>query len=254
MRMSRFIYLLTLLSFFSSAIAGAVGEQGGDQAGERKATVLIFAEYEKDVDPYQTRVIVTPGYMRFDDGEGSPDFILFDRRANIIFNINSSDRTVMSVAPLQVKVVPPFELKQGVQKLSSISDAPTIAGIQPQHYVFTTNQQHCYDVVSVNGLLNDALVATRAFNAIIASHNAATLQNLPADQQDPCELSRSIFSYNRHLQFGFPVQEWDNRGKGRALMDFRENVLLDKKLFLLPKGYRQFSIRDFREGKVRLDQ
>ncbi len=254
MRISRFIYFLTLLSFFSSAIADAAGEQNSDQVGDRKATVLVFAEYEKDVEPYQTRVIVTSDYMRFDDGEGSPDFILFDRKANIIFNINSGDRTVMSVAPQQVKVVPPFELKQDVQKLSSVSDAPTIAGIKPQHYVFTTNQQHCYDVVSVDGLLNDALVATRAFNAIIASHNAATLENLPADQQDPCELSRSIFSYNRHLQFGFPVQEWDNRGKGRALMDFRENVLLDKKLFLLPKGYRQFSIRDFREGKVRLDQ
>ena len=215
-----------------------------------KGTVVIFAEYEKNVEPYQTRVILTDEYMRFDDGEGSVDFILFDRKANIIFNINSDEQTIMSVSPKRSKVVPPFELKQGVQKLDSTDDAPTIAGIKPQHYVFSTNRQHCYDVVAAEGLLNDVLVATRAFNSIIASQNATTLQYLPADQQDPCELSRNIFSYNRYLQFGFPVQEWDSKGKGRALMDFKENVTLDKKLFVLPTGYKQFSVQDFREGRV----
>ena len=246
--MYRFVFLLAELGFiFSSFISITM-------AANLTGTVLIFAEHEKDVEPYQTRVIVTPDYMRFDDGEGAPDFILFDRRGNIIFNVNSEDKTAMKIALQSIKVRPPFELKQAVRKLDNISDAPTIAGIQPQHYVFTTNQQHCYDVIAVDGLLDDVLVATRAFNAIIASHNAATLENLPADQQRACDLSRNIFSYNRHLQFGFPVQEWDNNGKGRALIDFRENVLLDKNLFILPKGYRQFSIKDFREGKVTLDQ
>ncbi len=240
----RFIGLLLSLCFLSVTVA----------AGEQKGTVLVFSEYEKDVEPYQTRVIITDEYMRFDDGEAAPDFILFDRQANIIFSINSDEQTVMSVSLQTMKVVPPFELKQEVQKLDSMNDAPMIAEIKPQHYVFTTNQQHCYDVVAVDGLLKDALVATRAFNAIIASQNANTLQHLPADQQDPCELSRGIFSYNRHLQFGFPVQEWDNKGKGRALIDFRENVVLDKKLFVLPEGYKQFSVQDFREGRVNFNE
>ena len=240
----RFISLLLSLCFLSFTLAAA----------EQKGTVLVFSEYEKDVEPYQTRVIITAEYMRFDDGEGAPDFILFDRKANIVFSINSDEQTVMSVSSQTMKVVPPFELKQEVQKLDSMNDAPMIAGIKPQHYVFTTNQQHCYDVVAVDGLLKEALIATRAFNAIIASQNANTLQHLPADQQDPCELSRDIFAYNRYLQFGFPVQEWDNKGKGRALMDFKENVVLDKKLFVLPEGYKQFSVQDFREGRVNFNE
>ncbi|VAX08603.1 hypothetical protein MNBD_GAMMA25-861 [hydrothermal vent metagenome] len=223
-------------------------------AAEQKGTVLLFSEYEKDVKPYQTRVIITDRYMRFDDGEGAIDFILFDRKDNIIFNISSDEQTIMSVSPQTLKVVPPFALQQDVQKQDSMNDAPKIVGIKPQHYVFSTNQQHCYDVVAVDGLLNDALEATRAFNAILASQNATTLQFLPADQQNPCELSRNIFSYNRYLQFGFPVQEWDNNGKGRALMDFKENIVLDKNLFVLPEGYKRFSVKKFREGQVNFNE
>lgn len=246
MRQCRFICLLAGLYFLSNVIAVA--------AGHLKGTVLTFDEYEKDVKPYQTREIVTADYIRFDDGKGAPDFMLFDRRANIIFNVNRGDQTIMSVAPQQVKVVPPFKLKDKVRKLDDMKDAPAIAGIKPQHYVFTTNQQHCYDVVTVDGLFKDALAATRAFNAIIASHNAATLEDLPADQQDPCDLSHNIFAYNRYLQFGFPIREWDTRGKGRVLVDFRKNVLLDPKLFVLPKGYKRFSVRDFRAGKVHFNK
>ncbi|VAX13220.1 hypothetical protein MNBD_GAMMA24-1157 [hydrothermal vent metagenome] len=242
MRSYRFVYLLLGLCFCSAASA-AVRQ-------DLKGTVLIFDEYEQDVDPYQTRVIVTANYMRFDDGKGSTDFVLFDRRANIIFNVNSSDQTVISVAPQAVKVVPPFKLTDEAHKLDDMKAAPSIAGIKPQHYVFSTNQQHCYDVVAVKGLFTNVLTATRAFNAILASQNAVALENLPADQQEPCDLSHSIFSYNRYLQFGFPIREWDTHGKGRALANFRENVSLNKNLFVLPPGYKRFSVKDFRAGKV----
>lgn len=245
MRGYRFIYLLVGLCFFS-AVNAAVKH-------DLKGTVLVFDEYEKDVDPYQTRVIVTANYMRFDDGKGSLDFVLFDRRANIIFNVNSSDQTVISVASQAVKVVPPFKLKNEAHKLDDMKDAPEIAGIKPQHYVFSTNQQHCYDVVAVDGLFNNVLTATRAFNAILASQNAVALENLPADQQQPCDLSHDVFSYNRYLQFGFPIREWDTHGKGRVLVNFRENVSLDKNLFVLPQAYKRFSVRDFRAGKVHFD-
>ncbi len=246
MRCYRLIYLLVGLCFFSATSAAV--------RHDLKGTVLIFDEHEKDVEPYQTRVIVTANYMRFDDGKGSADFVLFDRRANMIFNINSSDQTVISVAPQAVTAVPPFKLNNEVHKRNDLKSAPAIAGIKPQHYVFSTNQQHCYDVVAVKGLFNDVLIATRAFNAIIASQNAAALESLPADQQQPCDLSHSIFSYNRYLQFGFPIREWDTHGKRRSLVDFSKNVSLDKKLFVLPKGYKRFSVRDFRAGKVQFDK
>ena len=219
-------------------------------APAQQGTLLLFSEYEKEVEPYRTRVIVTEDYMRFDDGEGAPDFILFDRKAGVIFSINSDDRTIMSLRGKSLKVVPPFELKQDARRVDDMQDAPAIAGVKPQHYVLTTNQRHCHDVVAVPGLLPDVLAATRAFNAIVASNNAATLQFLPADQQEPCELSRSIFAFNRHLEFGFPVREWDNRGRGRVLLDFRENVEVDRGLCVLPEGYKRFSIEELREGRV----
>lgn len=246
MRNYRFVGLLVGLCFFSTAIAAV--------SHDVKGTVLIFHEHEKYVEPYQTRVIVTANYMRFDDGKGSADFVLFDRKGNIIFDINSSDQTVISVAQQTVKVVPPFKLNNEAHKIDDMKGAPTISGIKPQHYVFSTNHKHCYDVVVVKGLFNDVLSATRAFNAILASQNAAVLESLPADQQEACDLSHSIFSYNRYLQFGFPIREWDTHGKGRVLVSFKQNILLNTKLFVLPMGYKRFSVSDFRAGKVKINK
>src|SRR5210317_2086350 len=89
---------------------------------------IFFAEQEPGVEPYQTRLIVTSDYMRFDDGENSVDFVLLDRKKDIIYSTNSGERTVMSVSPKTNDVKPPIELKQSVKNLGMLKDAPKIQG------------------------------------------------------------------------------------------------------------------------------
>ena len=43
------------------------------------AAVLYFVEQEPGVEPYRTRMIVTAGFLRMDEGQDSQDFLLFDR-------------------------------------------------------------------------------------------------------------------------------------------------------------------------------
>jgi hypothetical protein len=59
--------------------------------------------------------------------------------------------------------------------------------------------------------------------------------------QQPCDLALNTFHPDWQLQFGLPVQEWDEGGNGQMLMDFKEGVAVDEVLFSLPQGYQHYS-------------
>jgi hypothetical protein len=214
------------------------------------ATLLNFVEFEKSVEPYATRLIVTGQHMRFDDGEGSKDFVLYDRQKDVIYSVNSAEQTIMAVHQKEIELNPPFELKLTHTKLDNLKDAPTIAGQQAQHYQFSANGERCYDVIAVQGLMPDVVIALREFSELLASDSKVTFNTLPADLQKPCDISMNTFAPGRHLEFGFPIQEWSMNGSGRSLLDYQLDYQPDEALFILPESYRQFTVQEFREGKV----
>ncbi len=214
------------------------------------ATLLSFVEFEKNAEPYATRLIVTKDYMRFDDGEGSQDFLLFDRQKHVVYTVNSDEESIMAVYQKQIEIKPPFELTLTHEKLDNLQDAPKIEGKQAEHYQFSANGERCYDVIVVLGLLPDVVTALREYSELLASDSKVTFNNLPADLQKPCDISMNTFAPGRHLEFGFPIQEWSMKGSGRSLLDYQTDYQADPALFVLPADYRQFSVQDFREGKV----
>ena len=158
------------------------------------ATLLSFVEFEKNVEPYATRLIVTKDYMRFDDGEGSQDFLLFDRQNHVIYNVNSDEETIMAVHQKQIEIKPPFELTLTHVKLDNLEDAPKITGKQAEHYQFSANGERCYDVIIVPGLMPDVVTALREFSELLASDSKVTFNALPADLQKPCDISMNTFA------------------------------------------------------------
>ena len=240
--------LLTLLLSACQQEQGSTAPQ--DVTTSTGATLLNFVEFEKSVEPYATRLIVTNNYMRFDDGEGSADFVLFDRQQHVIYSVNSAEETVMAVHQKDIELNPPFELKLTHTKLDNLKDAPTIAGKQAQHYQFSANGERCYDVIAVPGLMPDVVIALREFSELLASDSKVTFNTLPADLLKPCDISMNTFAPGRHLEFGFPIQEWSMNGSGRSLMDYQLDYQPDQALFDLPQDYRQFTVQEFREGRV----
>ena len=222
-----------------------------------EATVIIFMEQEKqpeagmEAEPYQTRMLVTKNFLRLDYGDGSEDYVLFDRLKNIIYNINSEDKTAMIIEMTPGKVEPPFELKLSSTEMELPTGAPKVAGIKPQHYRLITNNEYCSDVIVVKGLLDDSVQAMREYNQVLASNNASTLHATPSDMQTPCMLSMNIFHVNQSMEYGFPVQAWDQKGKSRGLINYKEHQKLDISLFRLPEQFQYFSVKDFREGRVK---
>jgi len=216
-------------------------------------TLLNFTEFEKDVEPYRTRVIVSDNFMRFDDGEGDRNFILFDRQQNIIYSVNDDEETIMLLKEKSLEVKPPFDLKLAHKKVDSMTEAPSIDNKTPQHYQFLANGELCYEVIAVPGLLPQVVTAMQAFNRLIASDSATTFNNLPADLHNACDISMSTFAVGRHLEYGFPLQEWAPKGSGRSLIDYKENYQPDPALFVLPEKFQKYDIQAFREGNVQFE-
>ena len=92
------------------------------------ATILNFVEQERGVKPYPTRLIVTEKYLRFDDGEGSADFVLLDRNKNVIYSVNSTEGTVMAVHKKEIDVQPPYELEL-TQEQIEMNQAPACSRV-----------------------------------------------------------------------------------------------------------------------------
>lgn len=221
---------------------------------EYKDTLVMFAEQENGVDPFQTRMIITKKFIRIDDGEGSNSFVLFDRAKKIVYSTNPDEKSVMAVHEKKLKqgevFEPPFKLTHSVKEMSEMKDAPTINGKRAKHYQLITNDKKCYDVVSVKGLMPQVVTALTEFHKHMATDSMVTFNNMPADMHDACDMSATTFKPARQFEHGFPVQEWGERDYRRALVDFNEDYKADPKLFVLPEGYKHYTVQDLREGKV----
>jgi hypothetical protein len=214
--------------------------------------LLVFHNTEQDLEPYQSRIIITPTQMRFDDGEGSKSYTLFDRKNHIARTIDTEQRTVLELHAKSVKIDPPFALNFTVKDLGEMKDAPKIMGKTPRHYQDYANDQLCFDVITVDGLMPDAVQALREFQELLASDSAVTFNSRPADLHEPCSIAMSTFAPTRFLQHGFPIQQWQP-GFSRMLVDFKSPYQPDPKLFEVPTDYFSYSVQQIREGLVDLE-
>ena len=98
----------------------------------------------------------------------------------------------------------------------------------------------------------EAVAALKEYHLLLASDSAMTFNVMPADMHDPCAISMSTFAPTRHLEFGFPVQEW-KPGYARNLQNYDPDYQVDPELLTLPKDYFSYFIQEYREGRVDLE-
>lgn len=215
---------------------------------------ITFMEQEQFVEPYPTRMIITPEFVRFDDGKGSEDFVIFDRKNSLVHSVVSEEESVMTVHKKDSEIESPIKLTFSENDLGEMKDAPKIAGEHPRHYQLLVNDKVCNDVIAVKGLLPAAVNALNEFSLLMASDSKATLSNIPADMLNACDLAQDTFAPSRQLKFGFPVQTMGRREYARILVDFDENYKLEKDIFELPAKYKRYSVQELREGQVKFEK
>ena len=240
---------ILVLMAFSNLFACTTKEQGN--------TMVMFLEKEKGVEPYQTRMIISKEFVRIDDGQDSNSFVLFDRVKKIVYSTNPDDNAIMAVhekkMPENKKLEPPIKLVQTVKEVKDMQDAPEIGGQKPLHYQLSSNDKICSDVVAVKGLMPDVVKALSEFRTLMATDSASTFHNIPPELYDACNMSKSTFAPTRHLDFGFPIHQSDLDGYMRTLVNFQTDYKTDPKLFVLPEGFKRYTVKEFREGKVKIN-
>lgn len=218
-----------------------------------KGTVLIFTEREAGsrAESFTTRIFVSDDYLHMSDSYSPADFVLFNRKQRTIYNVTQDDKSIFVINDKPHNLKPPINIKYEGQSQPS-SAIPKIDGRQATHYRYYANDKHCYDsVVLGEDFLPDVLAAMREFRQVLANEHAATINKMPDDMLDACDLSVNIFHATKHMENGFPVREWDRRGYQRFLKDYRQGVVVPEEVFVLPKDFSQYSLEDLQKGVKR---
>lgn len=208
------------------------------------ATVIYFEEQEAGSEKYRSRVIVTPEYLRIDDGEGSVDFVLLDRKKRVIYSTNSLDKRTLVIKWRKLSLTMPEALKNRVETLKD--SVPPVANQPVTHLRLYTNNKQCYDLFAAKGLLSKVVKAMIEFQETLSIEHADFMLAMPLQTASDCDRVNNVFDPARYLKFGFPVFASDYLGRSRQLVDYKIGEKVDGNLFNLPEGFEQYSVQDIR--------
>ena len=208
------------------------------------AAVLYFVEHEPGGEPYRTRMIVTAGFLRMDEGQDSQDFLLFDRADGSIYSVSSAEKQVLVIRPRPVELKPPAKFIHRV--VTDAAAFPAIEGRKVTHYELLTNEKRCYDLHAAEGLLPGAVVALREYRLILAGQQALSASMTPTEMQAPCDLANNVFLPVRHLEHGFPVRLTDMTGRTMELVDYKTDFRATADMLKLPAEYKRLTLEELR--------
>jgi hypothetical protein len=234
---------LLLISFVVLLLA-ACGKSGEITDGISQpvtgVNILTYDEREAGTDTYIVRVLVSPDFLRFDDGYAESDFALLERHSGTIFSVSHEDHSILVIEnqPGDAALLAELTL---TESRSVDDEAPAIAGKQAVHSQYLASGTLCYQTLTVPGLMDDAVAAMAEYAEVLARRQLNNMQTVPASMQTPCFLSRYVYAPARHYRLGLPVQEWDDTGYSTTLTDFSEDETVPATVFELPGEYERFS-------------
>ncbi|HAJ92009.1 MAG TPA: hypothetical protein DCO71_05240 [Gammaproteobacteria bacterium] len=202
--------------------------------------ILSYEEREAGTDIYSVRVLVSPGYVRFDDGYAASDFALLDRQSKTVFSVSHEDRSILVIEYQPGDVALPADINL-TETRTADNAAPAIAGKQPVHINYLANGDLCFQAVTVPAVMRDAVAGMAEYAEVLARRQLNDMEAVPVSMQTPCFLSRYVTAAARQYRDGLPVQEWDDAGYFRTLSDFVANETVPAALFELPGTYERFS-------------
>ena len=205
-----------------------------------QVSMLSYEEQEAGTGLYPLRVLVSPGFLRLDDGYAESDFVLLDRHEKTIFSVSHEDHSIMVIENSPNNAALPADINLTVIRTPD-NEAPTIAGNQPEHLQYLANGETCFQSVTVSGVLETAVAAMAEYAELLADRQLNNMQAVPLNMQTPCFLSRYAYAPAWHLQYGLPLQEWDSSGYTKSLVNFSDDGAMPLTLFELPDGYDRFS-------------
>lgn len=200
----------------------SVGAQAADMIE------LRYQDQDPGDAPYLTRVLITDRYLRLDDGNDNADFVLLERKSSTLTNVlhGENSMTRLPKRKLPKAHAPRHKFEEKVM--------PVRAGTT-RVQIFSEGKL-CSETVAAKNLLPEASKALAEFKSALAYTQWQTYQNTPADVRQHCDLVNHVWNAGRVLAYGLPLEERDDTGRTRQLMDSGRKPL-NAELFKLPKHY-----------------
>ncbi len=206
---------------------------------ETRATVLWYLEQDAGNDPWEVRYIITEHYLRSDQGDGSLDYVLLDRRNKQIYNVVEDSRTILNIDGRGKIGKRPAALEITV-KQSHDSEAPKLEGHESTTLELFAGDELCYSSIVVEGLMENTREAFESFADVLAVQQERSKGNTPAEYITPCFQARYLYKADFDVALGLPVVTWGPGGEHRQLLRYERDVMIDDALLELPKDYEQY--------------
>ncbi|WP_078120662.1 hypothetical protein [Thiosocius teredinicola] len=209
-------------------------------AGAEQASLLVYQVWEKGSEPYISRVLVTPDYVRLDEGSGANGYTLFDRQQEILYNVSVDDQAILVMNPTaDVPDKQPGLILQ--EEIKADEKAPAVAGQQPNNVRLLANGEECGHLVVIEGVMQDAIDGLSELKGVLARIQAATLQAMPLEMRTPCDMATNVYESDWTLRFGLPLHE-RSEGRSQSLVDFSDSFEVDAQTFELPANFSRRSM------------
>lgn len=243
-----FIFLVACHSEESGSVASVAESRRANVSGSDSlpdnqrvdAVVLEFVEQEEGIEPYSVRMLVTKNHLRIDEGLNDDNFLLYDRKNKEIFSVTQHDQRILKIPHRENVIQTPYTIE-----LSSLEkntqEMPEFAGRKPRHISFAANAETCFDVIAVEGVLEDVVHAIRDYLLTLAGEQIANLNKTPAEFRTDCMMSNLVYAPVKHLDYGLPLREWDYKGYVRELVNFKA-IQVEPTLFALDPDYQIYQI------------
>ncbi|WP_456375603.1 hypothetical protein [Thiolapillus sp.] len=203
-------------------------------AGE--ADLLVYKVQEPGVETYISRILVTPAYLRMDEGSSQEGYTLYDRKTGLIYNVDPEAETVIVFEPPDLQPTPPDEMKLELKREVE-TKAPSVEGKKPVSIKLITNNKTCRELLVIQGSMTDAVAAQAELYKALARIQYPSAY-MPGTQMSECELAEYVYAPQRAWEQGLPL--WDIMGeKRRLLVDFRHKFSVEDGTFKVPEEYER---------------
>jgi len=192
-------------------------------------TALRYVDQDPGDPPYLTRILLTPDFMRLDDGNDDGDFVLLDRRQQKVINVMRDNQLAMgfsagTLPPRPAGWKPVLDVKAGVPGT--------------QRFRLTVKGVVCSEGVAAARAAPDAARAMAELKSILASTQYRVWQDSPAEIQHDCDLANQVWASGATLKLGLPLEEREFTGRTRQF-ESESMQPLRPELFRVPDGMPQ---------------
>lgn len=189
-------------------------------------TVLRYVDQDPGGEPYLTRILVTPDYLRMDDGEDDGDFFLLDRRQRKLVNVMRDRHVAMVFLPGKL---PPRPADWNPR----LDTRPAAPGTE--RFSLSMKGVVCSEGVAALRAAPDAARAMAEMKSVLASMQYRVWQESPPELQHDCDLVNLVWESGTTLKLGLPLEEREFTGRSRR---FESETLQPHQpgLFRLPDG------------------